>query len=164
MLTMTNDVPMGRPCRIGFRWSMRDNVNYQQNRRSILDWSAKHAKEILRDFYQTGYNSWRKGIEEKPFAYVIPANQPDRRRVAQMINRLRDQHIEVGTLRTATSLHEGNFERGDYIVELDQPYRNFAVDVLEPQRFPAETEELPYDGHVLGLPGRLWRRGCADRG
>jgi hypothetical protein len=136
-----------------FRWSMRDNVNYQQTGAlAILDWSAKHAKEMLRDFYQTGYNSWRKGVEEKPYAYVIPADQPDRRRVAQMINRLRDQHIEVGTLPVRTSLTEGGFERGDYIVKMDQPYRNFALDVLEPQRFPAETEELPYDDMSWAYP------------
>jgi len=136
-----------------FRWSMRDNVNYQQTGAlAILDWSAKHAGEMLRDFYQAGYNSWRKGVEEKPYAYVIPRNQPDRRRVARMINRLRDQHIEVGTLPAATSLAEGHFDRGDYIVKLDQPYRNFAVDVLEPQLFPSETEKLPYDDMSWAYP------------
>jgi hypothetical protein len=135
------------------RWSMRDNVNYQQTGAlAILDWAARNAREILRDFYQTGYNSWRKGIEEKPYAYIIPADQPDRRRVVQMINRLRDQHIEVGTLPAPASLTEGNFDRGDFIVKLDQPYRNFAVDVLEPQRFPAETEELPYDDMSWAYP------------
>ncbi len=136
-----------------FRWSLRDNVNYQQTALlAILDWSAKHAAEMLRDFYQTGYNSWRKGVEEKPYAYIIPANQPDRLRVAQMINRLRDQHIEVGTLPTVLSLHEGDFDRGDYIVKLDQPYRNYALDVLEPQRFPAEYEQLPYDDVSWAYP------------
>ena len=135
------------------RWSMRDNVNYQQTGAlAILDWSAKHAREMLRDRYQTAYNSWRKGVEAPPYAFVIPADQPDRRRVAQMINRLRDQRIEVGTLDTGLSVNEGDFRRGDFIVKLDQPYRNFAVDVLEPQRFPAETEELPYDDMSWAYP------------
>jgi len=136
-----------------FRWSMRDNVNYQQTAAlAILAWSAKHAKEMLRDFYQTGFNSWRKGIDEKPYAYVIPANQPDRLRVAQMVNRLRDQRIEVGVLPATLSLAEGDFERGDYIVRLDQPYRNFAVDVLDPQSFPDHYEQLPYDDVSWSYP------------
>ncbi|MGA8205294.1 MAG: hypothetical protein WB812_12290, partial [Woeseiaceae bacterium] len=136
-----------------FRWSMRDDVNYQETGAlAILDWSARHAKEMLRDFYRTGYDSWRKGIDQKPYAYVIPADQPDRRRVAQMINRLRDQHIEVGRLASPLSLAEGDFARGDYIVKLDQPYRNFAVDVLEPQKFPAESENLPYDDMSWAYP------------
>lgn len=136
-----------------FRWSMRDNVNYQQTAAlAILDWSARNAKQMLRDFYRTGYNSWRKGVDEKPYAYVISARQPDRLRVAQMINRLRDQHIEVATLTAAVSVAEGDFRRGDYLVRLDQPYRNFALDVLEPQRFPGDYEELPYDDVSWAYP------------
>jgi hypothetical protein len=136
-----------------FRWSMRDNVNYQQTGAlAILDWSAKHAKEMLRDFYQTSYNSWRKGVEQPPYAYVIPANQPDRLRVTQMINRLRDQRIEVATLAADLSVNEGDFHKGDYIVKLDQPYRNYALDVLEPQAFPSDYEALPYDDVSWAYP------------
>jgi len=136
-----------------FRWSMRDNVNYQQTGAlAILDWSARHADELLRDFYQTGYNSWQKGVQERPWAYLVRAEQPDRLRVAQMINRLRDQRIEVGRLSADVSLEEGEFERGDYIVRLDQPYRNFALDVLEPQRFPTDYEQLPYDDVSWAYP------------
>jgi hypothetical protein len=136
-----------------FTWSMRDNVNYQQTAAlSVLDWSARHSKQLLRDFYQTGYNSWQKGVTEKPYAYIIPANQPDRLRVVQMINRLRNQRIEVGRLNTAVSLAEGQFEAGDFIVKLDQPYRNFAVDVLQPQHFPDDYEQLPYDDVSWAYP------------
>lgn len=136
-----------------FRWSMRDNVNYQQTAAlAVLDWSARHAPEMLRDFYRTGYNSWRKGVEEKPYAYVVPARQPDRLRVAQMIDRLRGQRIEVGTLSAGVSVAEGDFARGDYIVRMDQPYRNFALDVLEPQRFPDDYEALPYDDVSWAYP------------
>jgi hypothetical protein len=136
-----------------FRWSMRDNVNYQQTAAlAILDWSASHAREMLRDFYRTGYNSWRKGVEESPYAFVIPARQRDALRVTQMIERLRDQRIEVATLAEDVSVEEGDFKRGDYIVRLDQPYRNFALDVLEPQRFPDKYEELPYDDVSWAYP------------
>lgn len=136
-----------------FRWSMRDNVNYQQTAAlSVLDWSARHAKEMLRDFYRTGYNSWRKGVEEKPYAWVIPAQQADRLRVAQMIGRLQGQHIEVGRLSSDVDVDEGEFSRGDYLVRLDQPYRNFALDVLEPQHFPDDYEALPYDDVSWAYP------------
>jgi len=136
-----------------FRWSMRDNVNYQQTGAlSILDWSARHAQEMLRNFYRTGYNSWRKGVTEKPFAFVIPDGQDDPMRVAAMINRLRDQRIEVGRLTADLKVAEGSFPRGSFIVKLDQPYRNYAVDVLEPQRFPAESPSIPYDDVSWAFP------------
>ncbi len=136
-----------------FRWSMRDNVNYQQTAAlAVLDWSARHAQEMLRDFYTTSYNSWQKGVTQKPYAFIIPAGQSDRLRVAQMIDRLRGQHIEVHALSEAVSLEEGDFQRGDYVVRMDQPYRNFALDVLEPQSFPDDYEQLPYDDVSWAYP------------
>ncbi len=136
-----------------FSWSMRDNVNYQQTAAlAILDWSAKHAQELLRDFYRTSYNSWQKGVNQAPWAFIIPADQPDRSRVAEMVNRLQDQRIEVSQLQTDLSIAEGEFSKGDYIVRMDQPYRNYALDVLQPQHFPADYEELPYDDVSWAYP------------
>ena len=136
-----------------FRWSMRDNVNYQETGAlSILDWSARHAQEMLRNFYRTGYNSWRKGVTEKPCGFVIPEDQGDRLRVAATVNRLLDQHIEAGRLTADLTVAEGTFARGSYVVKLDQPYRNYAVDLLEPQRFPAKSENIPYDDVSWAFP------------
>lgn len=136
-----------------FRWSMRDNTNYQETGAlTILDWAARHPKEMLRNFYRTGYNSWRKGVMEKPYAFVIPAGQADPLRVAGMVGRLLDQHIEVGRLSSDLIVAEGTFPRGSFVVKLDQPYRNYAVDVLAPQRFPAETPNLPYDDVSWAFP------------
>lgn len=136
-----------------FQWSMRDNVNYQQTAAlSILDWASKHSKQMLRDFYRTGYNSWQKGVNEKPWAFIVPAGQDDPLRVAQMIGRLRDQRIEVGRLSADVTLEEGSFKSGDFIIRLDQPYRNFALDVLAPQQFPDGDVPLPYDDVSWAYP------------
>ncbi|MEZ5499143.1 MAG: M14 family zinc carboxypeptidase [Steroidobacteraceae bacterium] len=136
-----------------FRWSMRDNVNYQQTAAlAILDWSARHASEMLQDFYQTGYNSWRKGVEQKPYAYIVPAGQADRLQVVRMIDRLQTQRIEVHRLDKPIDVDEGQFKRGDFLIRLDQPYRNYALDVLEPQSFPTGYKELPYDDVSWAYP------------
>jgi hypothetical protein len=80
-----------------FKWSLRDNVNYQETAcLSILDYTAKHARKMLRDFYRTGLKSWQAGKTGHPLAYVIPEDQGDRKRVADMVNRLLAQGIEVG--------------------------------------------------------------------
>ena len=144
-----------RPAPAGsrFRWSMRDNVNYQQTAALvILDEVAGDAGEYLRRFHRTGWNSWRKGVEGNPFAFVIPANQPDRRRVAQLVNLLRAQRIEIGIARTDFEVGEGRFAAGSYVVRLDQPYRNYAVDLLTPQAFPSDAPHLPYDDVSWSLP------------
>jgi hypothetical protein len=136
-----------------FVWSHRDGVNYSQTGSlAILDYSARQAEQLLRNFYQKGYNSWQKGVKGNPYAFVIPSEQSDRRRVAQMVNRLLTQKIEVHQATKAFQIEEGNFPVGTYVVRLDQPYRNYAVDLLLPQEFPENAEYQPYDDVSWALP------------
>ena len=141
------------PATSPLRWSMRDSVNYTQTGLlAILDYAAGNAAEMLRDFYRTGLNSWRKGVAGDPFAYVIRDEQRDRRRTAQMVNLLRRQGIEVSRSQHAFTVDEGAFPAGSFVVRLDQPFRNYAVDLLEPQDFQFAAGELPYDDVSWALP------------
>ena len=129
-----------------FLWSLRNNTNYMESGcLSILDWASKNSKEMLRNFYRKGYNSWQKGVKGNPYAFVIPQDQGDRMRVAQMVEVLRGHRIEIARLSEPVTVKEGSFAKGDYVVKLDQPYRNYAVDLLVPQKFPTETPYEPYD-------------------
>lgn len=133
-------------------WSARDNLNYQETGSlAILDYTARNSKEMLRNFYRKGWDSWRKGLDQPPYAFVIPEDQGDRTRVAQMVGRLLAQHIEVSRAQSSLSLKEGNYPAGTYVVRLDQPYRNYAVDLLTPQNFPKRGGE-PYDDVSWELP------------
>ncbi len=133
-------------------WSARDNLNYTETGAlGALDYSARNAKEMLRNFYKKGWNSWRKGLEEPPYAFLIPEDQGDRMRVAQMVGCLLGQHIEVGRAQAPLKLKEGSFPAGTYVVRLDQPYRNYAVDLLTPQHYPKDANE-PYDDISWELP------------
>ena len=62
-----------------------------------------------------------------------------------MVEVLRGHRIEVARLSEPVTVKEGSFAKGDYVVKLDQPYRNYAVDLLVPQKFPTETPYEPYD-------------------
>jgi Zinc carboxypeptidase len=133
-------------------WSARDNLNYQETAAlAALDYSARSAKEMLRNFYKKGWDSWQKGVDEPPYAIVIPADQGDPSRVAQMVGRLIGQHIEVGRAQSPLKVKEGSFPAGTYVVRLDQPYRNYAVDLLNPQHYPKDGSE-PYDDVSWELP------------
>jgi hypothetical protein len=135
------------------RWSMRDSVNYTQTGLlAILDYTAAHATDMLRNFYRKGYKSWQHGASGDPHAFVIREDQPDRRRVAQMVNLLMRQGVEVGRSRKRFEVHEADFAAGSLVVRLDQPYRNYAVDLLLPQTFPFDIERLPYDDVSWALP------------
>lgn len=134
-------------------WSLRNNTNYMQSGcLAVLRFTAKNSEQMLRNFYKIGYNSWQKGVNGNPYAFVIPPDQGDRRRVAQMIELLRSHRIEVQQSTTAIKVKEGEFPQGSYVVRLDQPYRNYAVDLLEPQKFPTDTPYEPYDDISWALP------------
>jgi len=136
-----------------FRWSLRNNTNYMESGcLAVLDYTAKNAKEMLRDFYRKGYNSWQKGVKGGPYAFAIPADQGDRRRVADMVELLIAHHIEVSRATAPFKVAEGEFTSGTYVVRLDQPYRNYAVDLLTPQSFPSDAVYEPYDDVSWSLP------------
>src|SRR6266446_1139538 len=133
-------------------WSARDNLNYQETAAlAALDYSAGSAKAMLRNFYKKGWDSWQRGLNEPPYAFLIPEGQGDRTRVAQMVGRLLGQHIEVGRAQGELKLKDGDYPAGTYVVRLDQPYRNYAVYLLTPQHYPKDGSE-PYDDVSWELP------------
>jgi zinc carboxypeptidase len=133
-------------------WSARDNLNYQETGALIaLDDAATHSKDMLRNFYKKSWDSWQKGLTQPPYAFLIPQDQGDPARVAAMITRLMAQHIEVSRSQNAIQLKDGSYPAGTYVVRLDQPYRNYAVDLLTPQHYP-EDGEPPYDDVSWELP------------
>src|SRR5579862_5937559 len=149
------------PAPIEVTWSARDNLNYQETGALMaLDDAAGHAKEMLRNFYQKSWDSWQKGLTQPPYAFLIPHDQGDPARVAQMVGRLISQHIEVSEAQSAIQLKDGSYPAGTYVVRLDQPYRNYAVDLLTPQNYPKDGEppyddvswELPANYHLQAIP------------
>jgi hypothetical protein len=119
---------------------------------AALNFVALNSGDMLRSFYRKGYESWQKGVKGKPLAFIIPDDQGDRRRVAQMIDLLLGQRIEVGRAAQAVSLKEGKFPAGSFVVRLDQPYRNYALDLLAPQKFPKDADAQPYDDISWAFP------------
>jgi hypothetical protein len=127
-------------------WSARDNVNYNETAMlAALDATAQQSHALLKNFYLKGLHSYRKGLEEAPFGFVIPDGQGDPTRVAQLVARLLSLGIEVHRATSAVTLKEGTWPAGTYVVRLDQPYRNYAVDLLTPQSYPLDAPEAYED-------------------
>lgn len=123
-------------------WSSRNNTNYMQaGVLASLTYTADNSRLLLRNYYQKGVNNIKRGKEETIKAFVIPKKQRDPAMAVYLVNQLRVQGIEV---------HES---AGEYIVLLDQPYRDLAVTLLTKQNYPKEAKFPPYDdiGWTLGL-------------
>jgi zinc carboxypeptidase len=144
--------PMPPPAAGSFLWSARDNVNYNETAiLAALDDTAQQAKTLLNNFYQKGLHSWRRGLDEPPYGFVIPDGQGDPTRVAQMVERLLSLGIEVQRASAALTLKEGSWPAGTYVVRLDQPYRDYAVDLLSAQQYPKDAPEA-YDDISWSFP------------
>ncbi|WP_020602310.1 M14 family zinc carboxypeptidase [Spirosoma spitsbergense] len=132
-------------------WSYRNGINYMQaGVLASLSYAATNSRMLLKNFYQKGLNNIKKGTDEKPKAFIIPKNQRDPAMTAYLVNQLRAQAIEVHKA-------ESGKNQGDYVVLLNQPYRNLAVTLLTKQNYPKEAKFPPYDdiawtlGYLYGV-------------
>ena len=128
-------------------WSSRNNTNYMQaGVLASLTYAADNGKLLLHNFYKKGVNAIEKGKTGTPKAFVVPKAQKDPAMVAYLINQLRVQGIEVHETKPGS-------KEGEYVVLLDQPYRNLAITLLTKQAYPKEAKFPPYDdiAWTLGL-------------
>lgn len=124
-------------------WSSRNNTNYMEaGVLASLTYTADNSKLLLRNFYQKSVNNINRGKNEPIKAFVIPKKQRDPSMAAYLVNQLRVQGLEI---------HQAN--SGEYVILLDQPYRDLAVTLLTKQNYPKEAKFPPYDdiGWTLGL-------------
>ncbi len=135
------------------KWSLRDNTNYMEaGVLEALHYAALHREELLRNFWVKGNRAVRKGGTEAPFAWVFPPEQRDPARLVELIDLLMDHHIEIHRLTAELALADTTWPAGSYVVRMDQPYRNVAVNFLEKQDFPADEPNPPYDDVAWTLP------------
>ena len=133
-------------------FSRRNNTNYMETGvLSALQLTASFPNLIVENFYQKTKNSIESGKKDPPYAFVIPV-QREMTRVAELVNLLRRQRIEIGEARAEVKTADGTFPAGSYVIKRDQPYGRLAKNLLEKQSFP-DPELRTYDdsGWTMGL-------------
>jgi hypothetical protein len=135
---------------MGGTWHMGDIVAYQMDALASLGKSAAIDRvQFLQDFYTVGSNAVHPA--SGPYAYVISTDQVDPAMTVKLAKTLHDAGVEVKQATATFDAGGQSFPAGSYIVELDQPYRNFAKTVLERQKYPDIREypggppQRPYD-------------------
>jgi hypothetical protein len=135
------------------RWSLRNNTNYMQAAvLEALGYAALHRRELLESFWIKGSRALGKGKTEAPYAWIFPPEQRDPGRLAHLVNQLRAHRIEIHRLTGPFTLKGRSWPAGSYVVRMDQPYRNAAVNFLEEQKFPADEPNPPYDDVAWTFP------------
>jgi Zinc carboxypeptidase len=133
-------------------FSRRNNTNYMQTGvLSGLQLTSMFPNMVLENFYRKTQNSIDSGKTDAPFGYVIPV-QKDMTRVAELVNILRIQRIEIGQANAPIKIGEATYPAGSYVIKRDQPYGRLAKNLLEKQSYP-DPELRTYDdsGWTMGL-------------
>jgi hypothetical protein len=118
---------------------------------SALQLTSMFPNLVVENFLRKTQNSIDAGKTDPPHAFVIPV-QRDMTRVAELVNLLRVQRIEVGQATAEIKVSDGTFPAGSFVVKRDQPYGRLAKNLLERQSFP-DPNLRTYDdsGWTMGL-------------
>jgi hypothetical protein len=144
---------------LGGTWTLRDIVDYELIiTYALLEGAADDRSKLQQNFYALNRKAIEAGKKGDPFAYVVPAGQHDPGAMWKLLDLLDDAGIEI--YRATESFEAGgrSFSAGDYVIPMGQPFRNYAKDLLEPQRYPmrptrpGEAPERPYDVTGWTLP------------
>ena len=128
----------------GIRWCIRNNINYQQSGVIVaLAHTADNGRRFLENFLAKSRRAVERGRSGRNM-WHLPANQPRRLALAELVNLMRLQHIEVHRVTQAFTAGGMNVAAGDYVIRLDQPYGPLASTLLEVQTYRA-TDPTPYD-------------------
>lgn len=139
----------------GGAWTLKDIVDYDYSaaRAALLN-AARLRENWMRNYYQIFENEVSR---EKPFAYLVPADQRDKAAAIKMLQVLHTGDVEIHRAEAEFSAAGRNWPAGTYVVYMAQPFGGFAKTLLEPQEYPEFREypggplKTPYDvvGHTL---------------
>lgn len=146
------------------RWSLRNNVNYQQSGVLFaLHDMAEHRERFLERFWSMGKRAIAKARNEGPAAWVIDAGQKRQGQVHDLLTLLLRHGIEIHQAGEAFSLRTNwppakddkkpepvKFAKGSYIVRMDQPYSRLADTLLDVQYVRGEEKVYDDTGWTLG--------------
>jgi hypothetical protein len=131
---------------------LRDAVDYiLTGSLAVLQVAAKYRESFLYGIYQVGARQIEKGKTEAPVAYLIPSTQHDLPAAALFVETLMRGAVEVHRADGPFTADGVQYAQGTWVVPMAQPFRPFAKDLLEPQRYPdlraspGGPPKAPYD-------------------
>jgi hypothetical protein len=143
----------------GGRWGLRDAVDYMLTADfAILELAATRSEHFLYKAWDLATANIAQGKQGKPFAYVVPAAQPDRYAAIEMLRKLQMAGVVVERAKADFSANGKTYPAGTWILPAGQPFRPYLVDLMEPQNYPeirtgqSGPTKRPYDVAGWTLP------------
>ncbi len=151
-------INMPEPWKGGW-WRLSDIVNYEfSSTMSIIKTAALHKNRILQYRNDLCKKEIELGKTQPPFYYILPLKQHDENEFVETVNLLNEHGIKIYELTSNLKINGRNFNKGDIVIPLAQPYRAFIKEVMEKQNFPVRHYTpngkliKPYDITTWSLP------------
>jgi len=147
------------------RWSLRNNINYQQSALLFaLHDMAANREHFLEQFWTLGKRSIAKAANEGPAAWVFDAAQKRQGQLRDLMQLLQTHGIEVHVADADFSLKTNwpplaadakapealKFAKGSYVIRMDQPYSRLADTLLDVQYVRGDEKVYDDTGWTLG--------------
>ena len=140
-------------------WRLRDLVDYELTLSlSLVKTAALHKEDFLFNFYQMYKASIEQVDKNQPYAFVVPAVQPDTPTALRMIDILMMGGVEVHQAKADFTAGGKVYPAGSFVVKMAQPYKPYAWALLERQKYPDLRQYPggppipPYDNAGWTLP------------
>lgn len=151
-------------------WHARRTVEYLQTANfAILDYAARHRRELLRDMHTMATRAIARGRRDHwtptpalveaarrrddpdsvfkdpalrdPRVYVLRSDQPDWAAAQRMARALMRCGVVVHRAKAAFQMNGATMPAGSYVVKTDQAYRAHVLDQFEPQWHPDDVKD-----------------------
>jgi hypothetical protein len=122
-------------------WRLRDAVEYCLTASmAVLTTAANYRADLLYDKYQMGRDTIARFKREPPYAWIVPTSQWDPPTAALMLEKLRQNGIQVFRASAAFAADGISYPAGTWVVPMTQPFALFAKAMFEEQRYPDLTK------------------------
>lgn len=117
-------------------WRLSDAIDYEiKATMTFLQTIAAEKDSIIYHFCKMNLEEIRKGKEEAPFAYIIPAQQPEPVAMVQMVQALMLHGVTVHKVSKDIHTDEMNLKQNDLVILLSQPLRPYIKNMLDKQQY-----------------------------
>ncbi len=140
-------------------WRLRDIIEYELiATRSFLESGAENREELLTNVWRMAREATERGRTESPRAWIISAAQHDPVEAPLLADLLLRHGVRVQRSDAPVVAGREIFPAGSYFIPAAQPYRQFLLTMLRPQRYPEVVASeggpilAPYDVTSWSLP------------
>lgn len=122
---------------LGGVWRLRDLVEQQIiASKAVLELGARYRETMLRNMVLKAKGNTERGLNQPPYAYIIPKNQHDFPTAVKLVRTFQMNGVEVHVLNKTYQIDERLFAPGSYVISCAQPMRAFVISFLEQVNYP----------------------------